>query len=217
MLFYLSFHIVHSFWLCFPVRKLYSYETDGAHEGVDELEPGIAPPGSSSECAATNTCPAPMYMINGTYQGEFSNIESIAPLQGSEDFGLDAVEPFFFYPLGDWEGFGAFETVLNFDVTDFAQDIFYFCHVHSGMSARIKFLDASGNKVQPDADTPPLGYEYDVINSYDDGCGSFGISDFQLPNGQCPEQFVVSLHLRSEQGLTLVDFIGSVALILSAF
>lgn len=45
------------------------------------------------------------------------------------DFGLDHYEPKFFYPLGDWLGFGTFEVQLTFDVDDFAQDIFYFCHV----------------------------------------------------------------------------------------
>ena len=65
------------------------------------------------------------------YQGVFSNIESVVSLD--EDFGLDDVEPLFFHPLGDWEGYGAMETYLNFD-QDYDDDIFYFCHVSTLMN-----------------------------------------------------------------------------------
>ncbi len=53
-------------------------------------------------------------------------------IDSTGDFGLDHYEPKFFYPLGDWLGFGAFEVQLTFDVEDFAQDLFYFCHVCFG-------------------------------------------------------------------------------------
>jgi hypothetical protein len=106
----------------------FSYEPDGAHAGVDELEPGIAP--GDSGCADSLSCPAPMYWMNGTYTGVYSNIPDLVPIPNStsDDFGLGAVEPLFFHPLGDWEGYGPFATTLNFDVL-YDQDIFYFCHV----------------------------------------------------------------------------------------
>lgn len=53
------------------------------------------------------------------------------------DFGLDHYEPKFFYPLTDWLGFGTFEVQLTFDVEDFAQDLFYFCHVSQLMKTGI--------------------------------------------------------------------------------
>lgn len=106
----------------------FAYEADGAHVSVDELEPGI-PPGDST-CNETLSCPAPMYFLGGEYQGVYSNIPSLVPLPGnaSDDFGLDAVEPLFFHPLGDWQGYGSMATYLNFD-QEYGQDFFYFCHV----------------------------------------------------------------------------------------
>jgi len=171
----------------------FAYEADGAHVPVDELEPGITPPGSTSPCAESLTCPAPMYWMDGVYQGSYSNIPDIvaAPEGGSDDFGLDAVEPLFFHPIGDWEGYGSMVTSLMFNTTDFAQDFFYFCHVHSGMSGRVKLKDADGNLVST-ADTPALPYEYDMISDYDSACGTFGLDSYQVADneGQCPSSFV---------------------------
>ena len=74
----------------------FSYFPDGAHDGVDELEPGIGL-GSDPSCVDDLTCAAPMYFLNGEYLGNYSNIEEVAPLSlGAEDFGLDAYEPLFF-------------------------------------------------------------------------------------------------------------------------
>ena len=45
-----------------------AYFPDGAHVDVDELEPGIAPPGAVDQsCAEDNSCPAPMYFVGGEY------------------------------------------------------------------------------------------------------------------------------------------------------
>jgi len=175
----------------------FSYLTDGAHAGVDELEPGIAP--GDSACASTMTCPAPMYFMNGEYQGVYSNIpDLVAPTSGEDDFGLDEVEPRFFHPLGDWQEYGAFTTYLNFDTT-FDKDIFYFCHVHSGMTGRIKLLDADGNMLNTE-NTPAIDYTYDVVGDYDKTCGTFNLEAFQLPNAQCPEKFVCGARM-GQQGV----------------
>jgi len=167
----------------------FSYEADGAHVGVNELEPGIAPGGS--DCAATLSCPAPMYWQDSVYTGVYSNIESLVPVTtGEDDFGLDAVEPRFFHPLGDWEAYGPFVTALNFDDVNFNEDIFYFCHVHSGMTGRIKLIGSDGSKVS-EANTPAIPYEYDCVSSFDESCGTFGIEQFQPSmSPQCPNKFV---------------------------
>jgi uncharacterized protein (DUF305 family) len=167
----------------------FSYEADGAHAGVDELEPGIAPGGS--DCAETLSCPAPMYWMNGAYAGVYSNIESLVPVTtGEDDFGLDNVEPLFFHPLGDWEAYGSFITALKFDDVNFNEDIFYFCHVHSLMTGRIKLIGSDGSKVS-EANTPKIPYEYDCVSSFDESCGTFGIEQFQPSmSPQCPENFV---------------------------
>jgi len=168
-----------------------AYYTDGAHTGVDELEPGIAPYGTENTCADNdaNACPAPMYNNNGAYLGDYSNNADVAPVtEGLEDFGLDHYEPLFFYPLGDWVE-NAFSVNLIFDDADFMNDIFYFCHIHAGMTGRIKFVDATGAVLQ-EADEPAIDYEYDVPSAFDEECGTYGIEPFQLPNSQCPESFV---------------------------
>ncbi|KAL3907356.1 MAG: hypothetical protein SGILL_008911, partial [Bacillariaceae sp.] len=185
----------------------FAYEADGAHVPVDELEPGI-PPGDST-CAEDLRCPAPMYFMDGEYQGVYSNIPSLVPipLNASDDFGLDAVEPLFFHPLGDWQGYGKMATYLNFDQV-FDQDFFYFCHIHAGMSGRVKLLDPDASqvsqvldpaslKLNPE-DSPNLPYEYHVISDFDLNCGTYNTSDWQLsvdgesggPGDSCPSFFV---------------------------
>lgn len=47
----------------------FAYYADGAHDDVDELEPGITQ--TSSDCKATLTCPAPMYYSGDTYLGQY--------------------------------------------------------------------------------------------------------------------------------------------------
>jgi hypothetical protein len=43
----------------------FAYLPDGAHDGVDELEPGIRPPGSSVPCDADFSCQAPVLQERG--------------------------------------------------------------------------------------------------------------------------------------------------------
>jgi len=57
------------------------------------------------------------------------------------------------------------------------------------MSGRIKLIDADGNKLSED-NLPAIPYEYDVIQPFDDSCGSFGLEQWQLPHPQCPTEFV---------------------------
>eukprot|EP00536_Pseudo-nitzschia_multiseries_P013604 jgi/Psemu1/212211/e_gw1.593.29.1 len=165
----------------------FAYEADGAHARVDELEPGIAP--GDSNCTETLSCPAPMYYMAREYTGVYSNIQHLVPIpeEPSDDFGLDAVEPMFFHPLGDWQDYGPFVTALNFDV-EYDRDLFYFCHVHSGMSARIKLLDADGDMLNPE-NTPVIPYDYADIDEFDHKCGTFNLTDFANPKdiATCPD------------------------------
>eukprot|EP01082_Thalassiosira_pseudonana_P015694 g13693.t1.1.5e17418b g13693 g13693.t1 contig9:213159-214342(-) len=172
----------------------FAYYPDGAHANADELEPTIVPPGSSSTCDTDSSCPAPMYHMNEEYLGSYSNNVNISSGQisdnASEDFGLDNYEPMFFHPLTEWIGYGNFTVYLKFDAdTDFKRDIFYFCHIHQYMSGRIKLL-RDGIPIQPDADLPALGYEYDIPTGHDIVCGTYGLDQFQLPHEECPQVFV---------------------------
>lgn len=166
----------------------FAYFPDGAHAGLDELEPGIPPYGSASECADDLTCPAPMYFKDGEYLGNYSNIpEVLAATTGEEYFGLDDYEPLFYRPSHEWAG-ANFSISLKFDVDDFASDLFYFCHIHQFMAGRIKLLK-HGVPVTSD-DVPEVPYKYDKPGNFDVKCGSFGLDNFQLPNPQCFEPFV---------------------------
>merc|ERR1711957_469331 len=172
-----------------------AYYTDGAHADVDELEPGIVPPGSTSSCGDDNTCPAPMYRRDDTYLGVYSNNDQITSVVGNEDFGLDVYEPEFFATSVDWASAGTYKVSLKFDVADFLDDIFYFCHIHSGMSGRIKWVDGpTGDKLQPE-NTPDLAYEYEVQSAFDEECGTYGIGNYQLPHAECPSDFVCDSEL----------------------
>jgi len=165
-----------------------AYAADGALLDNPELEPCIAPPGSGSECEETCSCPAPMYFKNGISLGEFSNDESIAPLtEDADNFGLDDYEPLFFYPFGQWLEEGLFSVNLKF-TEDYKEDIFYFCHIHQGMTGRIKLLE-DGVLVSRE-DVPEIPYEYDMPTGFDALCGNFGVAGNRLPDDQCPSTFV---------------------------
>lgn len=129
-----------------------------------------------------------MYFVDGQYQGSYSNIPAVAAItQDEDDFGLDAYEPLFYHPIPDWSSM-EFSIQLNFSDTTYTQDIFYFCHIHSLMSGRIKLL-SNGEQIN-NVDTPELGYNYDQPSAYDQQCGTFNLDSFQLPNDQCQETYV---------------------------
>ena len=156
--------------------------------------PQIEPPGSTSECYDSNTCPAPMYIRDGEYLGGYSNNDAIAPLvcgeeYCEEDWGLDVYETEFFLDPVTWKSAGIYEVALKFDVVDFTDDIFYFCHNHQFMTGRIKFVDSEGVALNA-VDTPEIPYNYDSPSEYDQSCGTHGLGDYQLPNDQCPSTFV---------------------------
>ena len=80
-------------------------------------------------------------------------------------------------PKADWEGLGTFEVKLTITDTTYTEDLFYFCHIHAGMSGRIKVVDSNGDAVNDD-DTPELGYDYEVPSDYDASCGTYGVGDY---------------------------------------
>merc|ERR1712238_200348 len=144
-------------------------------------------------------CPAPMYYSSDNYLGEYSNNPSLGPVTPSDDFGLDAYEPRFFYPLLQWkgtpkeedpEGPGYYQAALHIPVDEeFMGDFFYFCHIHQYMTGRFKFVDEEGLSISP-INTPRIPYEYQEPDAYDRSCGATGISDSQLPDSECPSTFV---------------------------
>ena len=189
----------------------FAYEADGALLDNNELEPGISGPAcctddtdcpadilcpSNADCEKQNSCPAPMYAIDDVYQGFYSNspLTDLSPNPNAdpatdENFGLDDYEPAFTRPFYDWFP-KTFNALLYYPKSnDFLGDIFYFCHVHQGMTGRMKFIDENGVPLTP-GEMPAIPYDYDVPSAYDESCGTFGLEDFQLPNAECPEKFV---------------------------
>lgn len=57
------------------------------------------------------------------------------------------------------------------------------------MSGRIKILDDSKTPLVA-TDTPAIPYEYDTPGTFDRTCGTFGLDDWQIPNQNCPDEFV---------------------------
>jgi len=168
----------------------FAYYPDGAHNGVDELEPSITQETTDS-CQSDNACQAPMYYKDDVFLGEdgYDNSD-ISNIVGGEDFGLDHYEPLFFYPRADWEDQGEFSVKLTLtDGDTYDEDIFYFCHIHNKMSGRIKILDASGDAVQT-ANSPAIDYAYDTLSEFDEECGTFGLDEFQPGSGMCADTFL---------------------------
>jgi hypothetical protein len=163
--------------------------------------------GSAATCSDSATCPTPRYYESDTLLGECASLENCT--------GLDDYERLFFHPVGEWTAQN-FSVRLNFNDDSCEQDIFYFCHVrfqllarrtctvwnspsfafpttntsqiHQFMSGRIKLLQ-NGVPIS-DADVPEIPYEYDQPGEFDVTCGTYGLDGYQLPNSQCPVQFV---------------------------
>jgi len=126
----------------------FAYEVGGAHNTC-------ACPADAPDCpniAIEGECPE----LGGEgVNGTMSTIQYITktvavkgPPEDESGFGLDAYEPFFFYPFGDWyEGCGGADAPchVEFEVSDPSQFpegkprkyVYYFCHIHPGMSAKI--------------------------------------------------------------------------------
>jgi len=168
----------------------FAYDVDGALADSPELEPVNVPPGSASTCDEDLTCPAPIYFKDGDQLGPglYNNLND--ELVGGEDFGLDDYEPEFFYPIAEWSA-PLYEIKLRFTVDDIDQDIFYFCHIHAGMTGRIKILDDDGDAIVED-DTPDLPYSYEATTGLDETCGTSGLTEFESIT-ECPTKGFVCL------------------------
>ena len=166
----------------------FAYFPDGAHAGVDELEPGISQSGSS--CVDDDTCQAPMYYKDGDFAGAGGAYDNqVSPIQGGEDFGLDNYEPDFFYPKDQWVE-TSYAVHLTLTDATYDKDLFYFCHIHAGMSGRIKVLTPAGAAVSA-ADDPALPADYyGLPSAYDEMCGTYGLDDYEASDGACSDVFV---------------------------
>jgi hypothetical protein len=104
----------------------FAYFADGKHKELPELEPTVSIP-ENAACATNTSCPAAMYYKNDRYLGVYKNLPGKDRVY-DEDFGLDAYEPEFIFPVDEWAT-ADYAIKLNFDDEAFLKDIFYFCHV----------------------------------------------------------------------------------------
>jgi len=167
----------------------FSYAPDGGHRGGDPVAAHITPPGSSSDCATTMSCPMPMYFAKRGYLGRYSNIEELAPLMGCGDNGLSQYSLAFSNSLRDWVIEGSWQVALKLDVDDMVSDFFYFNDILPFMSGRAKVLNSDGTPVQEE-DLPELGFEYQIPSEFDKKCGTVQVGGNSLPHPQCPTDIV---------------------------
>ena len=157
----------------------FAYDLDGAILDNPELEPGVDP--SNSGCADTLGCQHPRYFKGDQFLG------------GPEgDFGLDVYEPDFALSVGEWREQNA-KWNVRLKITDpTSPEIFYFCHIHGGMSGKINVCnyDALTSKCEARTtqgvdkksgyivDTPVALYSHSVPSTYDQRCGSTGLAEY---------------------------------------
>jgi hypothetical protein len=70
------------------------------------------------------------------------------------------------------------------------------------MTGRIKLVDENNEPITEE-NIPAIEYEYDEVSEFDQKCGTFNTSDFQLPHAQCPDRFVCDV---ADERPALVDF-----------
>jgi hypothetical protein len=96
---------------------------------------------------------------------------------------LDTYEPAFTLPLGDWHSEVFY---VKLDVDEDVKEIFYFCHIHQGMSGRI-LIEGVSPEV---ASEPSIALAtIEPKDEFDQQCGTYGSKPFS--GDTCPPQFCV--------------------------
>jgi len=157
-----------------------AYYPDGAHgflqyDEVPELE---APtPDSCSDVAflcnpGAEVRQAPDYSIDG----DFTSFE---------DGGLDVYEPAFQVPQEQWM---EHKYAVNFTVpvNSKTETLFYFCHIHSGMSGMINITDPAQDSNPIVQKFDPMAY-YKEQEEFDEVCGTSQVSPYHTEKDKfCP-------------------------------
>jgi hypothetical protein len=179
----------------------FAYAPDGALSANDELEKVVAAPGGADAgCAATQSCQAPNYKLDGAALRS----DPLDP----EDFGLDEYEGNYFSGgRGDWIDAGTF--TVDVEITDTATtEFFYFCHIHSGMTGRAVVYEPDGSAPKTTASPVEIPYTYDFDNAdaystFDQNCGTYNTSAYSGAEA-CP--YNVFICNDGADGTTASDF-----------
>ena len=117
-------------------------------------------------------------------------VDGVAVTSDESTFGLDAYEPLFFNSQGWWNeknlDANPYQVTLNIPTTAKYTKIYYFCHIHAGMSAEIELTGtAGGNELNPDTlggetETSALAVFTKIqadhqkeVSSHDEACGTY--------------------------------------------
>jgi len=143
--------------------------------------------GAHTECPAGSgaECPELGGETGGTTIQYYVN--NVAITNDESGFGLDAYEPEFFNSQ-DWWGEQAYKVTLTIPADASYTRLYYFCHIHAGMSAEIEVVGSSASSTTViDAATLPSGMtepqalavytglvtdHQATINSADEACGT---------------------------------------------
>jgi hypothetical protein len=185
----------------------FAYHFDGAHsEGTgfaDELELGITKYGTSCDDGDNPSCQAPYYYkqeagANSLFQGGGGDPSS--PTGG--DFGLDAIEPLFYNSRENW-GADKYAVHVKLATQDsYLDDLYYFCHIHSGMSGRIKILDSGTDTQNHPEDSIGDGHipsdYYGEVSTFDESCGTFDLGSYE---NKCQDDVFVCDNGKATDGM----------------
>jgi hypothetical protein len=165
----------------------FAYFVDGAHVGKEEVEEDFLTYRVDGEDIGLDGY-EPLFLHSPS---KFAKCYSVYPSVECENLTLRPsnliLSLLTLSLLAEWIEYGTFAVELNFD-KDYDQDLFYFCHIHYSMSGRIKLLK-NGVPVSK-ADFPVIPYSHPPPSEYDQSCGTYGLSPYQLPNPECPKTFV---------------------------
>merc|ERR1712176_262292 len=153
-----------------------TYRFNQSHESNWYLPLGFAyEPDGAHECLSEEGCPEVehaglKYFING------------------EESDLDTYEPEFEYPREVWLENEYYVELTIPESDKMIPNIFYFCHLHRGMSGRVIIKGAMGDPYKI-----PL-YEPVTRTDFDKECGTYDIGQFEPGKGfdrYCPgQQFI---------------------------
>jgi len=165
-----------------------AYYPDGAHDDVPELEEPT--PGECDEeqfmCNPGNGVKqAPLYCVNGT-------CETYEDWNNGVTSGLDVYEPLFQIPEDQWEekgGEGSYSVKITIPEDSKTAELYYFCHIHSGMSGLMVVEDPvqDANKL---VTTLSADYYGTPPEAFDVECGTYdNVTEFHTDmNSFCPGQ-----------------------------
>merc|ERR1712194_659048 len=113
-----------------------------------------------------------------------------------DKIGLAVYKEDFFHSPGEWTRYGTFSVELEYD-KDYHADLFYFSHIHKNMAGRVKLLN-NGTPIHP-TNIPAIDYIHPKPSAFDEDCGTYGLSPFQLPHAECPREFICDKQSRFGQ------------------